>query len=109
MHAHLKSSQGEDASLGYCPLDLFAGARDADRVVRALGALWDAWVESGGAVNNLRVFVGGRRVVPSAEVRFPFPFLPFSFSPSPSFPFPSPLLLPHFYLPCLLSELKFPI
>ncbi|RPD80396.1 hypothetical protein L226DRAFT_500870 [Lentinus tigrinus ALCF2SS1-7] len=65
MHAHLKSTQGEDVSLGYCPLDLFSG--DAGRVARALHTLWDVWIGSGGAVNNLRVFVGGKMLKPTAE------------------------------------------
>ena len=67
MHAHLKSTQGENVSLGYCPLDLFA--RDHSRVTRALHALWDVWIGSGAAVNNLRVFVAGRKLTPTADVR----------------------------------------
>ena len=74
MHAHLKSTQGADVSLGYCPLDLFSG--DAARVTRALHALWDVWIGSGGAVNNLRVFVAGKMLKPTADVR---PFLLLSF------------------------------
>ncbi|TBU65493.1 inositol-pentakisphosphate 2-kinase [Dichomitus squalens] len=66
MHAHLKSTQGEDVSLGYCPLDLFA--RDKARVTRALHALWSVWLGSGAAVNNLRVFVQGRKLTPAADV-----------------------------------------
>ncbi|KAI0723907.1 inositol-pentakisphosphate 2-kinase [Cerioporus squamosus] len=66
MHAHLKSTQGEDVSLGYCPLDLFSG--DAERVTRALHTLWDVWIGSGGAVNNLRVFVQGKMLKPTADV-----------------------------------------
>ena len=70
MHAHLKSTQGENVSLGYCPLDLFA--RDRSRVTRALHALWDVWIGSGAAVNNLRVFVAGRKLTPTADVRLLF-------------------------------------
>ena len=73
MHAHLKSTQGENVSLGYCPLDLFA--RDRSRVTRALHALWDVWIGSGAAVNNLRVFVAGRKLTPTADVRLLFPLL----------------------------------
>ena len=58
MHAHLKRAHGEEASLGYCPLDLFSG--DAARVTRALHTLWDIWIDTGAKVNNLRVFVGGQ-------------------------------------------------
>ncbi|KAI0362474.1 hypothetical protein OH77DRAFT_57725 [Trametes cingulata] len=65
MHAHLKSTQGEDVALGYCPLDLFSG--NEGRMRKALGALWDVWVGSGGAVNNLRVFVNGKMLKPSLE------------------------------------------
>ncbi|KAI0748504.1 inositol-pentakisphosphate 2-kinase [Daedaleopsis nitida] len=65
MHAHLKRAHGEDASLGYCPLDLFSA--DEARVTRALHALWAAWLGSGGAVNNLRVFIEGKMLKPAAE------------------------------------------
>lgn len=71
MHAHLKASQGaSDVSLGYCPLDLFSG--DRVRVTRALHTLWTIWLDTGAAVNNLRVFVGGRQLKPVAAdaVRF---------------------------------------
>ncbi|RDX56425.1 inositol-pentakisphosphate 2-kinase [Lentinus brumalis] len=71
MHSHLKSTQGEDVSLGYCPLDLFSG--DPERVTRALHTLWDVWIGSGGTVNNLRVFVKGKMLKPTADVRNPPP------------------------------------
>ncbi|KAL0564821.1 hypothetical protein V5O48_017213 [Marasmius crinis-equi] len=45
-------------ALGYCPLDLFSN--DETRVRKALGVLFDAWEESGGKVNNLKIFVKGR-------------------------------------------------
>ncbi|KAI0807758.1 inositol-pentakisphosphate 2-kinase [Fomes fomentarius] len=65
MHTHLKASQGaSDVSLGYCPLDLFSG--DRARVTRALHTLWAIWLDTGAAVNNLRVFVGGRQLKPVA-------------------------------------------
>ncbi|KAH9857225.1 inositol-pentakisphosphate 2-kinase [Lenzites betulinus] len=67
MHAHLKHAHGEPVARAYCPLDLFAGARAPERVRGALCALWDAWVGSGGGVNNLRVFIGGRMVRPGGE------------------------------------------
>ena len=65
MHAHLKSTQGEDASLGYCPLDLFSG--EPARVTRALHALWNVWLATGATVNNLRIFVEGRMLKPTAD------------------------------------------
>ncbi|KAI0647391.1 inositol-pentakisphosphate 2-kinase [Trametes meyenii] len=65
MHAHLKSTQGEDVSLGYCPLDLYSGAEK--RVAGAVHALWDAWIGSGGGVNNLRVFIKGKVLKPGAD------------------------------------------
>lgn len=67
MHAHMKSTQGENVALGYCPLDLYSG--DVARVEHALRALWDVWIGSGGKVNNLKVFVEGTLVKPSANVR----------------------------------------
>ncbi|KAI0780601.1 inositol-pentakisphosphate 2-kinase [Trametes elegans] len=85
MHAHLKSTQGEDVALGYCPLDLFSG--DAPRIRRALRALWDAWLGAGGAVNNLRVFVRGRMVKPTVDL-FPPP------APAPDAPPDAPPALP---------------
>ncbi|KAM5531738.1 hypothetical protein V8D89_014587 [Ganoderma adspersum] len=65
MHAHLKSAQGEGVALGYCPLDLFS--RNKQRVTRALRTLWDAWIASGAAVNNFRVFVEGQKLAPTAD------------------------------------------
>lgn len=62
MHAHYKSLKGEIACHGYCPLDLFSG--DETRVIRALRSLWNAWVESRGAINNLRIFVQGKAIDP---------------------------------------------
>lgn len=67
MHAHMKSTQNEDVALGYCPLDLYSG--DATRVEKALRALWDVWIGTGGKVNNLKVFVEGKIVKPRADVR----------------------------------------
>lgn len=64
MHSHLKATRGAEVSEGYCPLDLFSG--DADRIRKALTALWDSWVSTGGSSNNLRVFVEGQMLRPSA-------------------------------------------
>ncbi|KAI0783102.1 inositol-pentakisphosphate 2-kinase [Abortiporus biennis] len=65
MHSHLKSTDGENVSLGYCPLDLFSG--DTDRVKKALNTLWDVWIGSSGSVNNLRIFVEGQMLRPSPQ------------------------------------------
>ncbi|KAI0692002.1 inositol-pentakisphosphate 2-kinase [Cytidiella melzeri] len=68
MHAHMKSTSGEDVSLGYCPLDLYSG--DESRVTKAIHYLWDGWVGSSGQINNLRIFVGGSILKPSLLVSF---------------------------------------
>ncbi|KDQ61128.1 hypothetical protein JAAARDRAFT_573112 [Jaapia argillacea MUCL 33604] len=62
MHSHLKSLRGEATAEAYCPLDLFSG--DPDRIGKAIGCLWDAWVDQKGRVNNLKVFVEGEIVEP---------------------------------------------
>lgn len=70
MHSHMRSQEVEDITvkpLGYCPLDLFSG--EPDRVKKALLELWDAWVSTSGANNNLRVFVEGHMLTPNANVR----------------------------------------
>lgn len=66
MHAHVKSTQGEDVALGYCPLDLYSG--DEARITKAIHALWDAWIGSSGSVNNMRVFCNGLMLKPSSLV-----------------------------------------
>lgn len=63
MHSHQKVQAGETAALGYCPLDLFS--RNETRIRKAVTALWDAWVESNGTVNNLKIFVDGKMALPS--------------------------------------------
>ncbi|KAG9021106.1 Inositol-pentakisphosphate 2-kinase [Tulasnella sp. JGI-2019a] len=50
-------------STHYCPLDLYSG--EESRVRKALQALCDAWVESDGSLNNLKIFAAGKRVSPS--------------------------------------------
>lgn len=67
MHSHLKFTEGEEVSLGFCPLDLYSG--DEERVTKAIHTLWDVWIGSSGAVNNLRVFVEGQMVKPTIHVR----------------------------------------
>lgn len=66
MHSHMKTTEGEDVSLGYCPLDLYSG--DKDRVTKALHSLWNVWIGSSGSINNLRVFVEGQMLRPSTLV-----------------------------------------
>ncbi|KAG6900403.1 hypothetical protein C0993_011096 [Termitomyces sp. T159_Od127] len=64
MHSAMKSKMTEAAFPGYCPLDLFS--EDMNRVKKAIRGLWDIWTESNGTVNNLKIFVQGQKVVPSA-------------------------------------------
>ena len=66
MHNHLRKSSGEIIEMNYCPLDLFSG--NEARITKAIHSLWDAWTESGGTVNNLKVFAKGKTLRPS-EVR----------------------------------------
>ncbi|KAA1469367.1 hypothetical protein DENSPDRAFT_857844 [Dentipellis sp. KUC8613] len=63
MHSHLRQSKGEAAAANYCPLDLFSGTEE--RVKRAIHGLWDSWNESGGTINNLRIFSDGRMLKPT--------------------------------------------
>jgi inositol-pentakisphosphate 2-kinase len=63
MHGYHKSRAGQTHG-EYCPLDLFSG--DEGRIRKALGALWDTWVGSNGAINNLKVFVRGKTVKPQS-------------------------------------------
>jgi inositol-pentakisphosphate 2-kinase len=62
MHAHLRAQQGF-LSLAYCPLDLFSN--DEDRMSSAIHALWNAWNDSNGTINNLKIFRNGRLLHPS--------------------------------------------
>jgi inositol-pentakisphosphate 2-kinase len=64
LHAYYRVFVGDRArEAHYCPLDLYSGQEE--RIETALRALWDDWAESGGARNNLRVFVDGEIVRPS--------------------------------------------
>ena len=63
MHARLTDMDRNSVVSTYCPLDLFSG--DEARVRKALQNLWEAWVESQGKANNLRLFVQGEMVDPS--------------------------------------------
>ena len=63
MHAHLKNTEGVNAAMQFCPLDLFSGSKV--RVERSIDALWNSWVLSNGSINNLRVFYHGKLVLPN--------------------------------------------
>ena len=63
MHAHLKHTEGVNAAMQFCPLDLFSGSKA--RVERALEGLWNSWIQSNGSINNLRIFSRGRILLPS--------------------------------------------
>ncbi|KAG9091154.1 Inositol-pentakisphosphate 2-kinase [Ceratobasidium sp. 370] len=67
MHGFHGSKAGKERG-EYCPLDLFSG--DEARIRKALGALWDTWVKSDGAINNLKVFVKGKTVKPQSDPHF---------------------------------------
>ncbi|KAG5647307.1 hypothetical protein DXG03_000845 [Asterophora parasitica] len=60
MHSAMKARAGDAVPLGYCPLDLFSG--DETRIRTAIYGLWAAWDESKGTVNNLKIFVRGRKI-----------------------------------------------
>ena len=66
MHEHyrLVNKRSTGSRSAYDPLDLFSG--EETRVLRALGALWDAWEMSGGRKNNFRIFLDGKVVGPEA-------------------------------------------
>jgi len=66
MHSYLKSRKGEISAFSYCPLDLFSG--EEGRVAHAVRALWNDWVATQGAINNLKIFSWGNLLKP-AEVR----------------------------------------
>lgn len=63
MHSHLRSREGDQVASEYCPLDLFSG--DETRIVRAIHALWDAWISSNATANNLKIFARGKFLKPS--------------------------------------------
>ncbi|KAL0946824.1 hypothetical protein HGRIS_012993 [Hohenbuehelia grisea] len=63
MHSRMKAAQGDHAGVGYCPLDLFSG--QADRMESAVEGLWEAWLSSEGAINNMKVFVDGQVIKPN--------------------------------------------
>ncbi len=63
MHAHLKKTEGVDAAVQFCPLDLFSGSKV--RLERAIDALWNSWIQSNGSINNLRIFSHGKIVLPN--------------------------------------------
>lgn len=65
MHTRFRFKDG-DAPIQYCPLDLYS--KDEARVRKAIRDLWDGWVKSDGALNNMRIFVSGKMIRPS-EVR----------------------------------------
>ncbi|KAG8745600.1 Inositol-pentakisphosphate 2-kinase [Ceratobasidium sp. 414] len=67
MHGFHGSKAGKERG-EYCPLDLFSG--DEARIRKALGALWDTWVKSDGAINNLKVFVKGKTMKPQSDPHF---------------------------------------
>ncbi|KAF8993577.1 inositol-pentakisphosphate 2-kinase [Hymenopellis radicata] len=60
MHSHMRSGEGESVSLGYCPLDLFSN--NPVRMRKAVYSLYDNWLKSDGSVNNLKVFVHGKKI-----------------------------------------------
>ena len=62
MHNHLRHIKGEPAAVSYCPLDMFSGTEA--RTARAIHGLWDAWKDSRGSVNNLRIFSQGQLLKP---------------------------------------------
>jgi inositol-pentakisphosphate 2-kinase len=68
MHTHDKQQSGETVAMGYCPLDLFSG--NPERVSKSVSDLWQAWIQSDGHINNLKIFVEGVLIQPS-QVKLP--------------------------------------
>lgn len=68
MHTNMRSGDGESVSVGYCPLDLFSN--NPARMRKAVYSLYDNWLQSNGSVNNLKVFVRGKKI-DVAQVMFP--------------------------------------
>ncbi|KAF9227734.1 DUF941-domain-containing protein [Gyrodon lividus] len=64
MHALFKLKDS-DISTQYCPLDLYSG--DEARMRRAIHDLWSGWVQSDGALNNLRLFLSGEMLKPCEQ------------------------------------------
>ncbi|KIY50731.1 inositol-pentakisphosphate 2-kinase [Fistulina hepatica ATCC 64428] len=65
MHARMKAREGGVVADEYCPLDLFSGSET--RMRHAIHCLWNAWVESNGKINNLKIFIGGHAIPPSQQ------------------------------------------
>ncbi|BGP30302.1 hypothetical protein JCM10296v2_002056 [Rhodotorula toruloides] len=61
MHRHYRASEN-DGSDGFCPLALYSG--NPARVHKALEQLYGSWMSSEGAINNLRIFLDGQKVLP---------------------------------------------
>ncbi|KAN0077133.1 Inositol-pentakisphosphate 2-kinase domain containing protein [Tylopilus felleus] len=72
MHAHFKFKDG-DVPTQYCPLDLYS--QDESRMRKAIRDLWDGWVQSNGALNNMKVFMSGKTINPSEARSFLGEFL----------------------------------
>ncbi|KAF9246363.1 inositol-pentakisphosphate 2-kinase [Melanogaster broomeanus] len=73
MHTLFKSKDG-DITTKYCPLDLYSG--DEARMRNAIHHLWSGWLQSNGALNNLRLFISGKMLKPSESLFALKEFLP---------------------------------
>ncbi|KAG9318637.1 inositol-pentakisphosphate 2-kinase [Chiua virens] len=62
MHTRYRLTAG-NVPTRYCPLDLYS--KDETRMRKAIHDLWDGWVQSGGTLNNMKVFVSGEMIRPS--------------------------------------------
>lgn len=63
LHQHYRGESVDGGAI-FCPLDLYS--TDRTRVRHALEGLWELWQTSNGTKNNLRVYVDGKRVLPSS-------------------------------------------
>ncbi|TFY60388.1 hypothetical protein EVJ58_g5186 [Rhodofomes roseus] len=66
MHAYHKDAAEKHVPSDFCPLDLYSGEEHRVRV--ALHALWDAWMQTDGGINNLRIFASGRVLRPTTDL-----------------------------------------
>ncbi|BGP06261.1 Inositol-pentakisphosphate 2-kinase [Rhodotorula toruloides] len=109
MHRHYKASDGEGSD-GFCPLDLYSG--NSARVHKALEQLYGSWMSSEGGINNLRIFLDGKKVLPgNADQASPLDYAldHLTTSGPPASPISRASLFAHALAPTLLRTPALPL